>query len=85
MMVRIKTHGGKTEMARRRRKGPDTRVDGQIQTQIRVDGKLKINVEWRTWDGLVFTGVIVLLKSKVFGRRKIKRPNRDRQTSVIYA
>ena len=56
-----------------------------MQSQIRVDGKLKINVEWRTWDGLVFTGVIVLLKSKVFGRKKIKRPNRDRQTSVIYA
>ena len=34
MMVRKKTHSGKTEMARRR-KGPDTRVDGQIQTQIR--------------------------------------------------
>jgi hypothetical protein len=34
-MVRIKTRGGETEMARRRRKYPDTRVDGQIQTQIR--------------------------------------------------
>jgi hypothetical protein len=42
-----------------------------IHSQIRGDGKLRINVEWRTWDGLEFTGVIVLLKSKVIGRKKI--------------
>jgi len=43
MMVRIKTHGGKTEMVRRRRKGSDTRVDGQIQTEIR---RMK---RWWSW------------------------------------
>jgi len=47
--------------------------DSSIQSQIRGDGQLKINVEWRTWDGLEFTEGIVLLKSKVFGRKKFKR------------
>jgi len=27
-----------------------------MQSQIRGDGQLKINVEWRTWDGLEFRG-----------------------------
>ena len=53
--------------------------DNYIQSQIRGDGKLKINMEWRTSDGLEFTGGIVLLKSKVFGRKKIKGSKRNRK------
>ena len=53
-----------------------------MQSQIRGDGQLKINAEWRTWDGLEFRG-IVLLKSKVFGRKKIKGSKRETKNGYL--
>ena len=69
---------------RRKHRTEEWTRDNYIQSQIRGGGQLKINVECRTWDGLEFTGVIVLLKPKVIGRKKIKGPVRDRQKSVTY-
>jgi len=43
-----------------------------MQSQIRGDGQLKINVEWRTWDGLEFGGHSLIKVKSLWEKEKQK-------------